>query len=151
MITKIWNENTRRFEPNPYDWPEAATPRCVYAETFYRIARGAVFLSLSEHTTASQFQAAEESLDQLRRDLEKDMPRLHYSVLIGRHLCVKDVWKEGKGRLRSLSLLQPEILPLRPEPPRPTTLSRQDVLEAFEKDFPPQTFIGEEQDKDEEE
>jgi hypothetical protein len=143
--------STYKWEQNTYKWDQAVSPRCVYADTFYRTARDAIFAKLTEATTAKQFEAAKVSLDQLRDELVTDMPPMHFASLIGRHLCVKDVYREAVARLRSLQIMQPVPLPPEPEPPQPTTLSRQAVLETFEEEFPPQTFMGEEQDEDEQE
>jgi hypothetical protein len=143
--------STYKWEQNTYKWEQAVSPRCVYSETLYRTARDAIFTKLTEATTANQFQAAQESLLLLRQDLETDMPPMHFASLIGRHQCVKDVYREAVARLRSLQIMQPVPLPPEPEAPQPTTLSRQDVLETFEEEFPPQTFMGEEQDEDEQE
>jgi hypothetical protein len=132
-----------------YKWEQTVSPRCVYADTFYRTARDAVFGRLTEHTTAKQFQAAKESLDQLREDLVTDMPAMHFAALVGRHQCVKDVYKEAIARLRSVALLQPEPPPPpEPEPPEPQLpLTHEDVENLFRK-LPPETYFGKEQDED---
>jgi hypothetical protein len=142
MSTSKWQENT-------YKWDQAASPRCVYADTFYRTAKDAVFAKLTEATTANQFQAAQESLLLLRQELETDMPPMHFASLIGRHLCVKDVYREAIARLRSLALLQPEPAPPPPEEkedPQPP-LTHEDVERQFQS-LPPDTFFGQEQDED---
>jgi hypothetical protein len=135
-----------------YEWQQASSPRCVYADTFYRTARDAVFKRLTEATTANQFQAAQESLDQLRQELEQDMPAMHFSSLIGTHLCVKHLYREAVARLRSLALLQPEPLPPPPpEPPEPQPpLTHEDVENLFRK-LPPDTYFGKERDEDDSE
>jgi hypothetical protein len=91
------------------------------------------------------------SLDQLRRELVTDMPAMHYAALIGRHQCVKDVYREAIARLRSLALLQPEPLP--PPPPEPQEpqppLTHEDVENIY-RSLPPDTYFGKERDEDDE-
>lgn len=141
--------STSKWEQNTYKWDQAVSPRCVYADTFYRTARDAVFAKLTADTTAKQFQAAQASLDQLREELVTDMPPMHYAALVGTHQCVKDVYKEAVGRLRSLALLQPEPLPPPPpEPPEPQPpLTHEDVEDIFQS-LPPETYFGKVQDED---
>jgi hypothetical protein len=144
--------STYKWEENTYKWEQAVSPRCVYADMFYRTARDAIFAKLTEATTAKQFEAAQESLFLLRQELETDMPAMHFASLIGRHLCVKDVYKEATARLRSLALLQPEPAP--PPPPEPQEpqppLTHGDVENIFHS-LPPETYFGTERDEDDSE
>jgi hypothetical protein len=104
----------------------ANDPRCRFAEELYRTAQ-AVFLRLSDATTAAQFQAAQASLATACAALEKNLHWTHYGLSVGRHVCVKDVYREACARLASLASVQPEPPPA--PPPKPRTL--EDVLKGL--------------------
>jgi hypothetical protein len=123
---------------------------CFYADSFYRTAIDAIFTKITDATTPKQFQAAQESLKLLWQELEQDMPPMHFASRVGTHRCVKDMYREASARLRSLAIMQPVPLPpvSEPEAPTQTTLTREDVLRGFEREFPPQTLFGDDQDED---
>jgi hypothetical protein len=86
-------------------------PRCRFAEEVYRTAQ-AIFLRLSDRTTAAQFQAAQESLAAYCAALEKNLHWTHYGLSVGKHVCVKEVYQEACARLQSLATVRPEPAPL---------------------------------------
>jgi hypothetical protein len=108
-----------------YDWNlSAGAPLCVSSDSFYYSARDAVFRQLSKESTKEQFQAALETLTQLRDELVQTLYPMHYGALVGRHRCVEHLFREARARLRGLQVTQPvPAAPPAPEQkPQPVTL-----------------------------
>ncbi len=119
-------------------------PRCRFAEELYRTAQ-AIFLRLSDGTTAAQFQAAQDALASYCAALEKTLHWTHYGLSVGTHVCVNEVYQEACARLASLASVQPEPAPRRRSgPPR----SPDDVINDIESlrgamPQPGDTYLGE--------
>jgi hypothetical protein len=119
-------------------------PLCLFSSAYYRIAQDSVFSQLTDDTTPEQFEQAQANLLQMKEELEKDMPRIHYASHIGTHGCVGVLYKEASLRLLNLAVLQAELLP--PET-GPQPLSPEDIVNNLENDLPPdpkETYLGEE-------
>jgi hypothetical protein len=126
-------------------------PRCVYSDVFYRSAQDSIFSQLTDETIPAQFERAQANLLQMKEELEKDMPRMHYASHLGTHVCVGVLYKEASLRLKNLAVLQPEPLP--PET-GPQPLSPEDIVNNLENDLPtdPQdTFLGDEKETEDNE
>jgi hypothetical protein len=111
-----------------YDWQlSAGAPLCVLSDSFYYTSRDTVFRQLRTDMTKEQWQAALESLTQLRDELLWDKYPMHYGSLVGRHRCVEHLFREARARLRSLEIMQPVPQPPPPEPevPQQPTLTSQ--------------------------
>jgi hypothetical protein len=116
---------------HPYDWElPPRYPVCPQADSFHRTAREAIFRQLSGTTTPEQFQAAQESLDLLRAELEQQLHWTHFGLSVGTHRCVNDLYHEASARLRSLAIVQPAPQPA-PPPPMPKPRSLRDVVADF--------------------
>jgi hypothetical protein len=96
--------------------------------------RETIFQQLTKETTAAQWQAALQSLQQLRDELQQAIYPMHYGSLVGGHRCLDHVFREGVARLRSLQIMQPVPLPPQPPPP-PETLA--DVVRDLKETFQP--------------
>jgi hypothetical protein len=104
-----------------YDWQlSAGAPLCVFADSFYTTVRDSLFRQLTTESTNEQFQAALESITQLRDELVQDIYPMHYGSLVGRHRCVDHLYREAVARLRSLEIMEPVPVPPPPPPPRET-------------------------------
>ena len=117
-----------------YDWQlSAGAPLCVLSDSFYYSARDAVFRQLRTDMTKEQWQAALESLTQLRDELVGSIYPMHYGSLVGRHRCVEHLFREACARLRSLEILQSVPPPPAPEAPAPQPKPRSlaDVVKDF--------------------
>jgi hypothetical protein len=124
------------------DWKLPANlPLCFYADQFHRTAQDAIFSQLTDTTTPEQFAEAHATLCQLREEVEQDMPPIHYASQFGTHICVGVLYKEATLRLWGFSQLQQASQP--PAPTQPP-LTREEVLDIFEKNLPAETFFGEE-------
>jgi hypothetical protein len=111
-----------------YDWNlSAGAPLCVSSDSFYYSARDAVFRQLSKDSTKEQFQAALETLTQLRDELVQTLYPMHYGALVGRHRCVEHLFREARARLRGLQVTQPVPAP----PPAPAQKPQPVSLEAL--------------------
>jgi hypothetical protein len=124
----------------------ADLPLCLYSNMFYRTAQDSIFSQLTDDTTPDQFEQAQASLLQMKEELEKDMPRIHYASHIGTHVCVGMLYKEGSLRLKNLAALQPEPLPLETVP---QPLTPEDIVNNLENDLPTNlqdTLLGDEKE-----
>src|ERR687896_2072744 len=122
----------RRLLMSNYDWNlSAGAPLCVFSDSFYYSARDAVFRQLSKDSTKEQFQAALETLTQLRDELVQTLYPMHYGALVGRHRCVDHVFREARARLRSLEIMQP--VPKPPPPPKQQLITREGVVMDLEE------------------
>ena len=111
-----------------YDWNlSAGAPLCVSSDSFYYSARDAVFRQLSKDSTKEQFQAALETLTQLRDELVQTLYPMHYGALVGRHRCVEHLFREARARLRGLQVTQP-VPAIPPPAPQPAPRTLTDVL-----------------------
>jgi hypothetical protein len=132
-----------------YDWilPQSL-PLCLYADRFYRTARDTLFSRLSDTTSAEQFEQSHATLLQMKEDIEKDMPAVHYAAQFGSHVCVADLFDEASLRLRGLALLQP---PEAADPPAPdqAPLTYEELLLLLQK-LLPQTLTLAKNDKEDE-
>jgi hypothetical protein len=124
-------------------------PRCRFAEELYRTAQ-AIFLRLSNATTAAQFQAARDALVSYRAHLEENLHWTHYGLSVGTHLCVKEVYREACARLCSLASVQPEPTPQRRSvPPRSADEVVNDIWSLADAVIRSgDTFLGEERADD---
>jgi hypothetical protein len=128
---------------SPYDWElPPRYPTCPQGDSFHRTARDTIFRQLSPNTTPEQFQAAHESLEQLRADLEQQLPWTHYGLSVGTHRCVRDLFREAAARLRSLSIVQPASQPA-PRSPLETPEQVVDELNEIITPRPDETVLGE--------
>jgi hypothetical protein len=120
-----------------YDWilPQNL-PLCLYSDRFFRTARDCSFRRLSDATSPEQFEQAQANLLQMKQDLEKDMPPVHYAAQFGTHICVQELYLEAAMRLKNLSLLHPDQ-PTTPEPPEP--LDPEEVFNNLGSDGEPET------------
>lgn len=111
-----------------YDWNlSAGAPLCVFSDSFYYSARDAVFRQLSKDSTKEQFQAALETLTQLRDELVQTLYPMHYGSLVGRHRCVDHVFREARARLHGLQVTKPAPVP----PPAPAQKPQPVPLETL--------------------
>jgi hypothetical protein len=135
-----------------FDWNlSAGSPLCVLSDSFYYSARDAVFRQLRTDMTKEQWQAALESLTQLRDELVGSIYPMHYGSLVGRHRCVEHLFREACARLRSLEILQPvptpqpPAPPARKQPPRSADEVVNDIASlADDIKHPGDTYLGEE-------
>jgi hypothetical protein len=126
-----------------YDWIlSAGAPLCLLSDSFYSTAQDTVFRQLTRETTPEQFQAALESLTQLRDELVQGLYPTHYGSLVGRHRCVDHLYREAVARLRSLEIMQPMPAP-EPPPKPPETLADvvKDLRETHQPN-PSETPLG---------
>jgi hypothetical protein len=115
-----------------YDWQlSAGAPLCVLSDSFYTTVRDTIFRQLTTKTTPEQFQAALESLTQLRDELVQSLYPMHYGSLVGRHRCVGYLYREAVARLRSLEIMQP--VPKPPPPPKQQLISREGIVRDVEE------------------
>jgi hypothetical protein len=124
----------------------ADLPLCLYSNMFYRTAQDSIFSQLTDDTTPAQFEQAQAYLLQMKEELEKDMPHMHYASHLGTHVCVGMLYKEAVLRLKNLAVLHPEPLPLEAGP---QPLSPEDIVNNLENDLPtnPQdTLLGDERE-----
>jgi hypothetical protein len=138
-----------------YDWNlSAGAPLCVSSDSFYYSARDAVFRQLSKDSTKEQFQAALETLTQLRDELVQTLYPMHYGALVGRHRCVEHLFREARARLRGLQVTQPvpatpPAPPARRQPPRSAEEVVNDLaILADAMKRPGDTYLGEERTED---
>src|ERR671914_836857 len=121
-------------------------PRCLFSDVFHRTSEDTIFSQITDDTTPAQFEQAQAYLLQMKEELEKDMPRMHYAAHIGTHICVGVLYKEALLRLKNLAVLQPEPLPLETGP---QPLSPEDIVNNLENDLPvapDDTYLGEEKE-----
>ena len=122
-------------------------PLCVFSDVFYRTAQDTIFSQLTDDTTQQQFEQAQAYLLLMKKELEKDMPPMHYASQLGTHLCLELLYKEAILRLKNLTLLQPEPLP---PVTGPQPLSPEDIVNNLENDLPidpDETYLGEEEER----
>jgi hypothetical protein len=134
-----------------YDWElSAGAPLCLQSDSFYYSARDAVFRQLSKKSTNEQFQAALETLTQLRDELVQTLYPMHYGALVGRHRCVEHLFREARVRLRGLQATKPvpttpPVPPARRQPPRSADDVVNDITSlADDIKRPGDTYLGEE-------
>jgi hypothetical protein len=122
-------------------------PICFYADSFHRTAQDTLFSQLSDLTLPEQFEQAQSNLLQLKQDIEKDMPPIHYAAQFGSHICTEDIFKQASNRLKFLALMQPAPLePAQPPATKQPPLSSQDITTILGKIIEmsdPETFLGE--------
>jgi hypothetical protein len=94
MLSHDWN-----LPPN--------LPRCFFADLLYRTAQDTIFSKLTDATTPMQYEQAQSSLLQLKQELEKDMPPIHYAAQFGTHICLPDLFLEATIRLKNYSCCIP--------------------------------------------
>jgi hypothetical protein len=151
LDVETWKEEKPML---PQDWTlPSRYPICPQADSFHRTAQDAIFRQLSGATSPEQFQAAQESLELLRAELEQQLPWSHYGLSVGTHRCVGDLYKEATARLRSLAVLQPAP----PAPPAPGRRQPQRSSDEVVNDIasladdvkrPEDTFLGEKRKED---
>jgi hypothetical protein len=127
----------------PYDWilPQSL-PLCLYADRFYRTARDTLFSRLSDTTSCEQIEQLQAILLQMKEDIEKDMPAVHYAAQFGSHVCVSDLFDEASLRLQGMVLLPPPESEESPVPDQ-APLTYEELLILLQKLLPPDTFFGE--------
>jgi hypothetical protein len=122
-------------------------PRCFYTDMLHRTAQDSIFSQLSDFTSPEQYEQAQSNLLQMKQDIEKDMPAIHYAAQFGTHICIEDLFKEASNRLKNLALMQPAPLePAQPPATKQPPLSSQDITTILGKIIDmsdPETFLGE--------
>ncbi len=111
------------------DWIlPARYPLCPAADSLYRTGQ-AIFNQLPATLTPETINAAQDALAQYRTELLATLHPMHFGLSIGLHICVEQVYQEGRARLRGLTVTsQPASEPPAP-PPKPRSLA--DVAEEF--------------------
>jgi hypothetical protein len=122
-----------------HDWTlPARYPLCPAADSLYRTGQ-AIFHNLSGVVTPDMVNSAQDALAQYRTELLSTLHPMDFGLSVGRHICVEQVYQEGRARLRGLAVTsQPAPEPEPPAPP-PKPRSLRDVAE----DFLPDTDNGE--------
>ena len=109
-----------------FDWTlSAGAPLCELSDTLYRTGRDAIFRQITRDTTPEQFEEAVASLTRLRDELVQARRPMHYGALIGRHRCIEQVFTEAAARLRSLQIMQVQVVP---EAPKQQLITREGIV-----------------------
>jgi hypothetical protein len=113
-----------------HTWEQPARyPRCLPADSLYRTGQ-ALFNQLPATVTPETIAVAQDALAQYRAELLSTLHPMHFGVSVGIHICVEQVYQEGRARLRCLAVTsQPAPEPPPPPPPKPRTLA--DAAEDF--------------------
>jgi hypothetical protein len=113
-----------------HDWTlPARYPLCPPADSLYRTGQ-AIFHNLSGAVTPDMINAAQDALAQYRTELLSTLHPMHFGLSVGRHVCVEQVYQEGRARLRGLTVTS-QPAPEPPAPPRPKRRSLADMLMQF--------------------
>jgi hypothetical protein len=112
-----------------HDWLlPARYPLCPAADSLYRTGE-VIFHNLSGAVTPDMINAAQDALAQYRTELLSTLHPMHFGVSVGLHICVEQVYQEGRARLRGLAVTSQPAPEPPPPPPKPRTLA--DAAEDF--------------------
>ena len=112
-----------------YDWKLPTNlPLCYFSDSLYRSAKDGIFSQISDYVSPQQLEAVQSLLLQMKQDIEKDMPAIHYAAQFGTHICLEDIFKEASNRLKFLALFQ--VAP--PAEPERHSLSPEEVVNNLE-------------------
>jgi hypothetical protein len=94
---------------------QISAARCDFAERF-QFAAETLFSQITAHTSPEQFSQCQESLRQLKEELEAERQargRFHFAAASGSlHHCVAQAYQVAQARLRFVAQLHQQALPL---------------------------------------
>jgi hypothetical protein len=88
---------------------------CSESRLYAQLLHNSIFATISDHTTQTQFAAAEQSIRDLGQRLSETLDPLHFAALTGTHQCIPEVAELACAFLANVAILQPEP----PQPPAP--------------------------------
>ncbi len=91
---------------------------CRESRLYVQLLHNSIFATISDHTTQTQFAAAEQSIRGLGQRLSATLDPLHFAALTGTHQCIPEVAELACAYLANLAIMHPEPAS---EPPAPTT------------------------------
>ena len=125
-----------------YDWKLPTNlPLCYFSDSLYRSAKDGIFSQISDYVSPQQLEAVQSLLLQMKQDIEKDMPAIHYAAQFGTHICLEDIFNEASNRLKFLALFQ-AVPSLEPERQRLTAEEVVNNLENTLQSTTEDTYLG---------